>query len=135
MRTLVGCLLGTVLLLGPGSGWACQLPVTGQTTCWDSSGNAIPCAGTGQDGELRKGAPLAYVDEGDGTVTDVNTGLMWEKLSHDGTVHDDDNDYTWATAVAGHRTRLNTTNFAGHNDCRLLNEVQLLSIMTCQNLL
>src|SRR5205809_4997267 len=102
MRTLVACLLGIVLLLGARRGGACQLPVTGQTTCWDGSGNVIPCAGTGQDGELRKGAPLAYVDEGDGTVTDVNTGLMWEKLSHDGTAHDKDNLYTWANAFTGH---------------------------------
>src|SRR2546426_7644399 len=30
----------------------------------DSSGNVIPCAGTGQDGDLRKGAPLSYTDNG-----------------------------------------------------------------------
>src|SRR5438445_764183 len=136
MRTLVPYLLGIVLLPGPRSAWAaCPLPVTGQTTCWDSNGNVIPCAGTGQDGELRKGAPLAYVDEGDGTVTDVNAGLMWEKLSHDGTVHDDHNEYTWATAVAGHVATLNNTNFAGHNDWRLPNVRELLSIVTYQNLL
>ena len=135
MRTLVACLLGIVLLLGPRRGWACQLPATGQTTCWDSSGNVIPCAGTGQDGELRKGAPLAYVDHGDGTVTDVNTGLMWEKLSDDGSVHDDHNKYTWATALAGHVATLNNTNFAGHNDWRLPNMRELLSIVTYQNLL
>src|SRR5207249_5145188 len=63
-------------------------PATGQTTCWDSSGNVIPCAGTGQDGDLQKGAPLSYTDNGDGTITDNNTGLMWEKLSMDGSVHD-----------------------------------------------
>src|SRR2546430_1839922 len=132
MRTLVACLLGIVLLLGARRGGACPLPVTGQTTCWDSNGNVIPCAGTGQDGELRKGAPLAYVDEGDGTVTDVNTGLMWEKLSHDGTVHDDHNQYTWATAVAGHVATLNNTNFAGHNDWRLPNVRELQSIVNYQ---
>ena len=88
MRTLAACLLGFVMLLPPRGAWACPLLATGQTTCWDSNGNVIPCAGTGQDGELRKGAPLAYVDNGDGTITDVNTGLMWEQLSHDGSVHD-----------------------------------------------
>ena len=90
---LVPFLLSLVLplgLLGSRSGCGCPLPATGQTTCWDSNGNAISCAGTGQDGELRKGAALAYVDNGDGTVTDVNTGLVWEKLSHDGSVHDED---------------------------------------------
>src|SRR5205814_7610729 len=67
---------------------ACRLPATGQTTCWNSSGAVISCAGTGQDGELRKGAPLTYVDNGHGTVTDLNSGLVWETHSHDGTVHD-----------------------------------------------
>jgi hypothetical protein len=33
-------------------------------------------------------APLVYMDNGDGTITDVNTGLMWEKKSQDGGVHD-----------------------------------------------
>src|SRR5205809_4983867 len=92
--------IGPVRAVRDGSG-GCPLPATGQTTCWDSNGNAISCAGTGEDGELRKGAPLAYADHGDGTVKDLNTGLVWEKLSDDGTVHDKDNLYTWANAFAG----------------------------------
>src|SRR5206468_8856806 len=36
---------------------------------------------------------------------DVNTGLVWEKLSDDGTVHDKDNLYTWANAFTGHVAR------------------------------
>jgi len=134
---LVPFLLSLVLplgLLGSRSGCGCPLPATGQTTCWDSNGNAISCAGTGQDGELRKGAPLAYADNGDGTVTDVNTGLMWEKLSHDGTVHDDHNMYTRATAFA-HVATLNGMSFAGHTDWRMPNVRELLSIVTYQNLI
>src|SRR4030095_7206521 len=45
-----------------------KFPATGQTIGWNSSGVVIPCAGTGHDGELRAGAPLAYVDNGDGTI-------------------------------------------------------------------
>src|SRR2546425_719264 len=135
MRTLAPFLVSLVLLLGPRSGWCCPLPATAQTTCWDSNGNAISCAGTGQDGELRNGAPLAYADNGDGTLTDVNTGLMWEKLSADGTVHDRDNVYTWADAFAGHVATLNRMSFAGHTDWRLPNVRELLSIVTYQNLL
>src|SRR5438132_10452753 len=111
----------------------CPLPATGQTTCWDSSRNVIPCAGTGQDGELRKGAPLAYVDNGNGTVTDLNTGLVWEKLSDDGTVHDKDNLYTWANAFTAHVAALNGTGFAGHTDWRLPNVRELQSIVNYQS--
>src|SRR5438046_6494225 len=32
-------------------------------------------------GELRRGAPLSYTDNGDGTIIDNNTGLVWEKQS------------------------------------------------------
>jgi len=51
-------------------------------------------------------APARFVDNGDGTVCDHETGLMWElKDSEDGTPnfdnpHDADNTYTW-TAVSG----------------------------------
>ena len=40
----------------------------------------IPCAGTGQDGELRPGGEWPsprFTDNGDGTVTDNLTGLIW----------------------------------------------------------
>src|SRR5438309_5920827 len=112
---------------------ACHFTATGQTTCWDSSGNVIPCAGTGQDGDLQKGAPLSYTDNGDGTITDNNTGLMWEKLSMDGSVHDVSTTYPWANAFAQHVATLNSTNFAGHNDWRMPNVKELESIMNYQN--
>ena len=115
-----------------GGATACQLPATGQMTCWDSSGSVVACAGTGQDGELREGAPLAYVDNGDGTVTDVNTGLVWEKLSDDGTVHDKDNLYTWANAFTAHVATLNAMSFAGRTDWRLPNVRELQSILDYQ---
>jgi hypothetical protein len=60
------------------------LPVTGQTVCWDPSGDTIPCAGTGQDGDHQKGWILPddyprFLDNGDGTVIDRLTGLVWLK--------------------------------------------------------
>lgn len=101
---------------------------TGQMTCSNSGGNVIPCAGTGHDGDLQKGAALAYVDNGDGTITDMNTGLMWEKQSRDGTIHDLDNLYTWANAFATKIATLNTMRFAGHADWRVPNLNELESI-------
>jgi len=50
-----------------------QLPQTGQARCYDS-------AGTGQDGDIRAGVawPVPrFMDNGDGTVTDNLTGLIW----------------------------------------------------------
>jgi hypothetical protein len=39
-----------------------------------------------------------FVDNGDGTVTDNDTGLMWEKKTTDGSVHDVNKTYTWSQA-------------------------------------
>jgi hypothetical protein len=44
-------------------------PATGQTTSY----------APGDDGDVQAGAPLSYTDNGDGTITDNNTGRMWEK--------------------------------------------------------
>jgi len=59
-----------------------KLPKTGQTTCYDANGNVIPCTSTGQDGEIQAGIPWPeprFTDNGDGTMTDNLTGLMWLK--------------------------------------------------------
>ena len=108
------------------------LPATGLTACWDASGASIACGGTGQDGALRHGALLAYADNGDGTVSDANTGLTWEKLSDDGGIHDKDTEYTWGPAFA-HVAALNTAAFAGHTDWRLPNQRELESILDFAN--
>ncbi len=58
------------------------LPRTGQTTCWDANGNTIACAGTGQDGDKQAGVALPssrFTDNGNGTITDKLTGLVWLK--------------------------------------------------------
>lgn len=106
---------------------------TGQKLCYNVIGKQIACAGTGQDGDVRAGGPLRYVDNGDGTVTDVNTKLQWEKLSDDGSIHDKDDVFTWVTAFSGKIAELNADNFAGHNDWRLPNARELASIANFQN--
>lgn len=62
-----------------------KLPKTGQNACWNPFGQSIPCAGTGQDGELQAGVAWPnprFTDNGDGTVTDNLTALIWLKISN-----------------------------------------------------
>lgn len=101
---------------------------TGQTACWNEAGASIPCAGTGQDGDLRFGLSPFYLDLGNGTMTDLNTGLVWEKLSDDGSIHDRDNRFDWNGAFAKAVT-LNATAFAGRTDWRVPNVNELHSLV------
>jgi len=82
---------------------------------------------TGDDGNLKKGYPKSgarFVDNGDGTITDNATGLMWVKdpLNNPGTPFNIL--LTWNQAVDS----CNGLTFAGHNDWRLPNPKELLSI-------
>jgi hypothetical protein len=57
-----------------------DLPRTGQQRCYNTAGTEVACSGTGQDGESRTGAPIPFTrfkDNGDGTVTDRMTGMIW----------------------------------------------------------
>lgn len=56
-----------------------RLPATGQERCCDAGGQAIPCAGSGQDGELRSGTPwpVPRFAPGRDGVLDRLTGLVW----------------------------------------------------------
>lgn len=67
------------------NGWGInyRLVDTGQTKCYNDRGGVIACPSSGeafygQDAQYPGNQP-AYVDNGDGTVTDLNTGLMWVK--------------------------------------------------------
>ena len=108
---------------------------TGQTTSY----------GTGSDADALKGVVRAYTDNADGTITDNNTELMWEKKDQSGGIHDWSNTYTWTAS-------LDTTNdmdgtittvflaglnggggYAGHTDWRIPNAHELQSIANYQN--
>jgi hypothetical protein len=102
--------------------------------------------GTGTDGDLQKGDARSYTDNGDGTITDNRTGLMWEKKSRDGSIHDYGNSYTWSGAsypgpdiMDGTITStfLATLNggggFAGHTDWRIPNRFELETIANLDN--
>jgi hypothetical protein len=73
-----------IFLLSASIVWAQPAPVakTGQTKCYADNGTEISCSGTFRDGDFQMGVPWPdprFTDNGDGTVTDKLTGLMWAK--------------------------------------------------------
>jgi hypothetical protein len=110
---------------------AFKLPDTGQTKCYQgvSPYAEIPCAGTGQDGEYNIN-PLSYTDNGNGTVTDNNTGLMWQK-------QDDGNTYNWYQAAGVYDVTYNSSSknvcgelrIGNYSDWRLPSNKELMSIV------
>lgn len=123
---LIGC--------GPGP-WTpavSTLLQTGQKLCDQGSGTLGACPGSpaGQDGAVGAGEAPHYTDNGDGTVVDNATGLTWEKLSDDDSVHDWDRTYTWYEAFHDKIAVLNTPPcFAGHCDWRLPNRREMESLV------
>jgi hypothetical protein len=105
----LGYTLGGTLACDAGCGFntsGCateHLPATGQTKTY----------GAGDDGDIKAGAVLTYADNGDGTITDKNTGLMWEKKTEAAggynqctaetatcaNPHNADNAYTWSATL------------------------------------
>jgi len=82
---------------------------TGQTHCFSDQGQLfrLPRPGTpffGQDGYFQGPQP-SYRDNGDGTVTDRNTDLMWQKTPElqRRMTFAEARDYAAAAKVAGHR--------------------------------
>jgi hypothetical protein len=68
----------------------------------------------------------------DGTITDNNTGLVWEKKTNcSGATHCVNDTYTWDGALQ-YVKDLNTNTFAGHSDWRLPNVKELQSIVNYQ---
>jgi hypothetical protein len=121
-----------------------QRIATGSTTvCTNNAGAHVPCAGTGQDAELQAGLSRQYVDNGDGTISDRRTGLVWEKLSRDDSTHSIDPffgqvfgaAFNWTDAVTIKIGALNAEAFAGYSDWRLPNINELHSIVDYGRLL
>jgi len=101
---------------------AYKLPDTGQSQCYDPvSNDIITCPASGaanaQDGSYSL-HPMSYTDHGAGTVTDNNTGLMWEKLTTLTT-------YNWQGSV----DYCSTASTGGLGGWRLPTKKELLTIV------
>ena len=51
---------------------------TGQTVCYDAT-TSVTCPGIQDDGASQRGSARGYINNGDGTVTDNATGLVWQR--------------------------------------------------------
>jgi len=120
------------------------LPDTGQTTCYDDKGNVIGCPESGerfygQDANYLINPPsYTKLDENGNDlpdsatewimVRDNVTGLIWEKKTDDGSIHDRDNQFDWYDALGVFISEVNGTSFGGHSDWRIPSIKELASI-------
>ncbi len=74
----------------------------------------------GEDNDYSRYAP-SFIDNGDGTITDQVTGLMWQKV--------DNGESTWDTAVANAAS----VTTGGHSDWRLPTPREAFSILNHAN--
>lgn len=104
-----------------------HIPATGQRLCFDAAGRPADCAGTGQDGEFRTGAPWPaprFELQGDDLALDRLTGLVWPRIASVG-----DFPMSWPEALAA-VADMNRENAFGHADWRLPNRRELLSVVS-----
>ncbi|MAG63454.1 hypothetical protein CMO84_08030 [Candidatus Woesearchaeota archaeon] len=95
---------------------------TGQDRCYDDKDEMAPPAPGdafyGQDAQ-HQGLQPSYLDNGDGTVSDLNTGLMWQQSP------DFDTKRSWSACA----TYADALVLAGHSDWRLPTVKELYSLI------
>lgn len=107
------------------------IPDTGQTSCYDTNGSQISCPTVsesyfGQDANYTGQTP-AFQNNGNGTISDLNTGLMWQQTADtdgNGTINASDKlSYDEAIAAASSST------LGGYDDWRLPTVTELYSLI------
>lgn len=99
---------------------------TGQITCHDTEGREVPCSGSGQDAEFRRGIPWPeprFKKEGD-TVLDCLTGLVWTKNANIA-----EYPLMWQEAL-DYIADKNHAKLFGYRDWRLPNRRELRSLIS-----
>jgi hypothetical protein len=101
---------------------------TGQTTCHDTDGREITCAGSGQDAEFRKGIawPVPRFGQHEEVVLDGLTGLIWTRNANLAEFP-----MRWQEAL-DHVAGMNEKRAFDHSDWRLPNRRELRSLMSHQ---
>ena len=101
---------------------------TGQVTCHDPTGRLIDCAGSGHDGESRRGVPWPeprFELEGD-IITDRLTGLIWcrnANLAEFPLAWQEAHDYV---------AQMNCSHVMGYSDWHVPNRRELRSLISHQ---
>lgn len=101
---------------------------TGQTSCHDGSGMEIPCAGSGQDGEFRRGLswPEPRFEVRGEIVLDRLTGLFWTRNATPGELP------MTCREARGFVAGMNRDRAQGFSDWRLPNRRELRSLVSHQ---
>lgn len=131
LRRIIFIFVFLISVISGMNAYAFNLPDTGQTKCYQAANPyaEIPCTGTGQDGEYNIN-PMSFTDNKDGTVTDNNTGLIWQK-------QDDGKAYNWYQASGTYDATYNpisksvcgSLKLGGFKDWRLPSENELITIV------
>ena len=99
-----------------------QYPMAGPSSArLSDTGQIVNATATfGEDSDYTRHAP-AFIDNGNGTISDVNTGLMWQKLGN--------GESTWENAVVN----ASSITTGGYTDWRLPTPSELFGILNLES--